>query len=187
METESVAGIILVGATAITYAGFGVFPSRIYVTSDADVRIKLVEQYPRRWTLSQTLVMAGGALSVVGLVLVARLFHEPGAILLAWVGAVCFAAGFLFWARHLAARISSPRRFARGELPRLPFQAYSVLTAIGLVAFGLAFWLEGFDQLLGLGLAAGGMIALVVFYIVKDMPPFVYYAMTLVVGLVMLA
>jgi len=186
MELSSLAGLALISGTIIVYVGFGSFPSRIYTESNVAVKEGLIESDPRRWRISQALVALGSMVSVAGLALVTVLMQGLAGAALAWVGLVAVIPGLLFWVWHLALRVVSPQDFARGELPRWHYYAYSVLTLAGLAAYGIAFWIEGSTPLFGIGLTFGAAVVLVLLYVFKGMPPFVYYALTLAIGLMLL-
>lgn len=185
MDIESLAGLVLIVGTALVYVGFSIFPSRIYTATDLDLKISLVDKNPQRWTISQSMVILGSAISVVGLGLVTGWLQGRTGASLTLVGLVAFAVGGVLWIWHLVMRILHPRVFARGELLFWPFLTYSILTPVGLIAYGGAFWLSRINTMLGIGLIAGASIVLVLEYILKDMPPFVHYAMTLAIGLVL--
>ena len=185
MEIDGLAGIVLIVGTAIVYVGFSVFPSLIYTTTDIDLKVGLVDRYAERWTISQALVILGSTTSVIGLALVTSWLQGTAGATLALLGLFAVAIGGVLWDWHLVMRILIPQVFARGELLFWPFLIYSVLTPVGLAAYGIAFWLDGANAILGTGLLAGAVLVLGVEYVLKDMPPFVHYAMTLAVGLVL--
>ncbi len=184
MNIESLAGLVLIVGTIIVYVGFSIFPSRIYTATDLDLKVSLVDKYPGRWTLSQSMVILGSTVSVIGLALVTAWLRGINSAPLALVGLAAVTTGGVLWIWHLAMRIINPQRFARGESLFWPFLAYSILTPAGLVFYGIAFWLDEINTLLGVGLCVLGVIVLILEYILKDMPPFVHYAMTLAIGLV---
>ena len=185
MELKSLAGLVLIIGTAFVFVGFSTFPSRIYTAIDVDGKVRLVDRYSGRWKISQGLVILGSTTSVLGLALVAIWLHGTAGAVLAWAGLVAVTAGAVLWVWHLVVRILNPRGFARGELLFWPFLAYSVLTPAGLAAYGIAFWLNGANTGLGIGLLAGAAIVLGLEYVLRDMPPFVHYAMTFAIGLVL--
>jgi hypothetical protein len=185
MDIESLAGLVLIVGTALVYVGFSIFPSRIYTATDIDLKVGLVDMYTARWNISQAMVILGSTTSVIGLSAVTgRLLGTAGASL-ALVGLAAVAIGGILWDWHLVMRILNPQGFAHGELLYWPFLIYSILTPIGLAAYGVAFWLGGTDLVLEASLLAGATIVLGLEYVPKDMPPFVHYAMTLIVGLVL--
>jgi hypothetical protein len=99
---------------------------------------------------------------------------------------VGFVLGHVFWIWQLVLRIVQPKLFANDELPGWLFTTYSVLTLFALAGFGVAFWLQGIHQVLGAGIFLGALLVLGLFLKFDSMPPIVYYAMTLVIGLALL-
>jgi len=85
MEIDGLAGIVLIVSTAIVYAGFSVFPSRIYTTTDIDPKVGLVDRYAERWTISQALVILGSTTSVIGLALVTSWLQGTAGATLAYI------------------------------------------------------------------------------------------------------
>lgn len=185
MEIDSLAGVVLIVGTAIVYAGFSVFPSGIYTATDINLKVRLVDRYTWRWTISQALVILGSTISVIGLALVASWLQGTAGATPALMGLIAVAIGGVLWDWHLVMRILTPQVFARGELLFWPFLIYSVLTPVGLAAYGIAFWIDGANTILGTGLLVSAVLVLGVEYVLKDMPPFVHYAMTLAIGLVL--
>jgi hypothetical protein len=185
MEMEVFAGLVLIIGTAIVYVGFSIFPSRIYTTTDTDLKVSLVDTYAGRWTISQMLVILGSTTSIIGLGLLTSWLQGRITAALALIGLIAVMVGGVVWTWHLIMRIVDPHRFARGELTFWPFLAYSVLTPVGLATYGIAFWVDGPNTILGIGLVAVALLVLGLEYILKDMPPFVHYAMTLSIGLVL--
>ena len=62
------------------------------------------------------------------------------------------------------------------------FPAYTLLTQLGLLAFGVAYLRAGYPAWLG-GITLGGAVVFFVVYLVfKDIPSFVYYVLTFIAG-----
>jgi hypothetical protein len=124
---------------------------------------------------------------VAGSIFLIPLFSESQGILLAWIGGVGFALGHVFWIWHVGLRAAQPEKFAKNELPgSWLFAAYSFFILPGLACFGAAFWLQGIHQVLGAVIFLGALLVLGLFIKFKDMVPFVYYVMTLAIGLTLL-
>ena len=83
-------------------------------------------------------------------------------------------------------RALSPREFALGQLPGWPFVAYVWLTLAGLLLLGLGILWGDWPAWLG-WLVVGADAVFVIGYLrYRDIPPFVFYALLLVVGLAVL-
>ena len=170
----------------LTYCGFGSFPPVIYTGKNAQEKLDLLAAKPRRWTLSQYLVILGGLVSMAGTVLLVFLFSGSRGFLPAVIGAAGFVLGHVFWIWIVILRILKPQRQVTGEFPGWLFPSFSFLAQLGLAGFGVAFWLQGIHPLLGIVIFSGALLIFLLFLKFKGLPPFVYYLMTLVIGLVLL-
>lgn len=186
MNQESVTGIVLISGTALTYLGFSIFPTRIYTVHDTAIRLELVQRYPRRWSASQVGVILGAIVSAIGFVMLAPLFKETDAASLILFGVVAFLLGHILWIWHLILRINDPAAFATATLPAWHFTWYALLTPLGLFICGVSFWLHGAYTWLGIGMVIASLAYLAIMAIYKDIPPFVYYLLTFIVGLVLI-
>ena len=166
--------------------GFGALPTRVYTEKDIEKRSALMAALTRRWVICQAFVILGCSITVGGMFFLAGAFRTYPATWLSMVGALSFAVGHIFWIWHVLLRAAHPQKFARFELPGWLFQAYSLLTLVALAFFGAAFWVQGDFQTLGGGMLAATVIIFGMYLKMNDMPPFVYYTMILVTGLVLL-
>ena len=186
MENNQITSLLLILGTVLIYTGFGAFPPRIYTEKNVQEKLNMLAAQPRRWILSQSFVIMGGIATVAGSIVLPTLFRESLVALLAKIGVVGFVLGHVFWIWHVGLRTAQPQKFAMNELPGWLFKIYSIPTLSALAVFGVAFWLHGTHRVLGTGLFFGALLVLGLFLKFKDMPPFVYYAMTLAIGLTLL-
>jgi hypothetical protein len=186
MDISQVAALLLILGTGLIYTGFGAFPPRIYTEKDIQQKLDLLASHPRRWILCQSLVISGGIASMAGAIMLIPLFGKSQGALLVGIGVIGFVFGHLFWIWHLALRTRYPQKFAKNELPGWLYYAYSIPLLLGLALIGAAFWLQGIHPVLGAGIFLGALLVLGVFLKIKDMPPFIYYALTLTIGLTLL-
>jgi len=186
MENTQITALLLILGTALTATGFGIFPSQIYTEKSNQVKLSLLASKPQRWILSQLVVILGGITTVAGSIFLFLLFSERQSALLLGIGLVGFALGHVFWIWQLVLRIVQPKLFANDELPGWLFKSYSILTLLALAGFGVAFWLQEINQILGAVIFLGALLVLGLFLKFDNMPPIVYYAMTLIIGLTLL-
>jgi hypothetical protein len=183
MDTFPLSALLLILGPTLAAIGFGAFPTRIYTSRDVQEKTNLLAAMPLRWFLCQVFVILGGTTIVAGSIYLIQFFlGSPGAPL-AWIAAACYLFGHVFWIWHLGWRAIQPQMFARNELPGWLFQAFSILILFALASLGIAFWLQGTYQVLGAGIFTGAIIVLIAYILMKDMPPFIYYTMTLIIGL----
>lgn len=186
MDITQITALLLILGTGLTYTGFGAFPPRIYTEKNVEEKLNLLAALPQRWILCQWLVILGGVVAVAGSIFLIPLFREGQGALPAIFGGVGFGLGHVFWIWSVVLRTVKPELFAKNELPGWLFGMYSFLMQLSLASFGIAFWLQGTHRVLGAGIFLGALLVLGLFLKFKDMPPFVYYAMTLAIGLTLL-
>jgi hypothetical protein len=186
MNIIMITAILLILGTVLAATGFGTFPPIIYTGNNVQEKLDLLAAQPRRWVLSQLIVILGGLVSVAGSVFLVLQFRESQGILPAWVSAAGFILGHVFWIRIVVMRILEPWRQAKDEFPGWLYGTFSILTLLGLAGFGVAFWLQGIYPVLGVGLFIGALAILGLFLKLKGMPPIVYFSMTFAIGLTLL-
>jgi hypothetical protein len=186
MENIQITALVLILGTVLTATGFGIFPSQIYTEKNHLVKLNLLASKPQRWTLSQFVVILGSITTVAGSIFLIPLFRESQSAILVRLGVVGFVLGHVFWIWQLVLRIVQPKLFANDELPGWLFKSYSILILLALAGFGIAFWLQGNYIGLGAGILFGALLVLGLFLKSNNMPPIVYYAMTLTIGLTLL-
>jgi len=185
MDIILVTGIFLILGTVLTYGGFGSFPPIIYTGKNMQEKLNLLAAQPRRWTLSQYLVIFGGLVSVAGTILLVFLFRGSQGFLPAIIGTAGFFLGHVFWIWIVILRIVKPKRQVTGEFPGWLFPSFSFLAQLGMAGLGVAFWLQG-HLVLGIGIFSWAALIFLLFLKSKGMPPFVYYLATLVIGVALL-
>jgi hypothetical protein len=186
MDTIQVTALLLILGNILIVTGFGTFPALIYTGKDVQEKLDLLTALPRRWVFSQYLVILGGLILMAGSFFLVLLFGESQGILPAGIGVVGFVLGQVFWIWIVGLRIVEPWRQAKNEFPKWLYKSFSILTLLGLAGFGIAFWLQGSQRVLGAGIFFGALLLLGLYLKFKDMPPITYYALTLTIGLTLL-
>jgi len=186
MNIIHISAFLLLLGNLLIIAGFGAFPSRIYTGRDIQEKSNLLTAMPQRWIFSQMLVILGGFVFIASSIFLVLLFRESQGFLLAGMGAVGFVLGHIFWIWILGLRTVEPQKWVNDELPGWLYKTYSILFLLGLAGYGAAFWLQGDNQVLGISIFLGALLILSLFLKLKEMPPIVYYSLTLVIGLTLL-
>jgi hypothetical protein len=108
--------------------------------------------------------------------------ERPGATF----AAACLAlvVGALAWAWSLYLRGIRVSEFAFGTLPGWPFATYVLLTIGGLALLGVGLLAGRFPVWLGWLTLGADIVFLAGYLWFKDIPPFVFYLLFLLVGLV---
>ena len=186
MSTERVAAIILlVGSVLFIIAAF--MPvSRVYAEPSQAAKLEIITSNRTAWSASQVLFGLGASIAAIGLGFVAHhLRGAPGAVW-AYIGLAAVILGAVLWDGLVYLRAVDPEGFVEGRLVGWLFPAYTLLTQVGLLAFGVSYLRAGYPAWLG-GVTVGGAIIFFIIYLVfRDIPPFVYYILTFIAGIVLM-
>ena len=185
MSTERVAAIILlVGSVLFIIAAF--MPvSRVYAEPSQAAKLEIITTNRTAWSASQVLFGLGASIAAIGLGFVAHhLRGAPGAVW-AYIGLAAVILGAVLWDGLVYLRAVDPEGFVEGRLISWPLPVYTLLTQVGLIAFGVSYLRAGYPAWLG-GVTVGGAIIFFIIYLVfRDLPPFVYYILTFIAGIVL--
>ncbi|HEY7984222.1 MAG TPA: hypothetical protein VID73_08640 [Ktedonobacterales bacterium] len=164
--------------------------------------LRLINAHEGTWRLSTILFIVGSLTTLAGWDLLAGRLERAGGSGFARVGLLALAIGvtvFLVWmtvrlsaeiwaAKSAVATQSVPDLFAplaawNGAL----FALYTVLTFVGLALFGAAMLTtSALPNWLGVSAIVYGLAGLAVFAVARDMPPFVHYLPTPLIGVLLL-
>jgi len=191
--------LLLAGGVFLIAAGT---PSLTRVwTSPQEIALPLIAQHARAWRAATIGFAVGTVATAAGLLTLPESVGEMG-VTLAWAAAGGYALGAVLWLISLVVRLSVTPIKASGfvatgvidpvyaPLDRLGgglFAAFTLIAGVSVVAVGGAILLGGslpalagwFAVVIGL-VVVGGYLAL------GDMPPFVLYLPTTVVGIALL-
>ena len=199
-----VAAALLV-AGALMLVILGLYPPMFRVwTAPRDEHLALVLIHPRAWMLINVGFISATILSAAGLaVLAGALAGDDGRRAVLTGAAVVYSIAGALWCALVAIRIRTTPALARMAAPGTPAEPVETLVgaALGglfaafLPATGAALVVVGITLALGGGVAApvawvATLIALLAtagFLALGDMPPFVLYIPTLLIGLALLA
>lgn len=182
MSTERVAAtFLLVGSVLFIFAAF--MPvSQVYVAPSPAAKLQIIYSDRTAWMASQVLFGLGASIAAIGLGFVAYHLRTTPGVLWAYLGFGAVILGAVFWEGHVYLRTMDPEEFVESTLIGWLFPAYALLTQLGLLAFGVACLRAGYPSWLGGVTITGAVIFFIVYLIFKDIPPFVYYALTFIAG-----
>jgi hypothetical protein len=177
--------VICLGSLLFLMAAFSPV-SRVFGVSTAEKQLAIINGSLRGWRLSQALFAAGALITALGVGLLAfslRWLSMP----VLYLPAVLLLVGALAWSTHVYLRAVDPQAFVAGALPAWHFRLYTWLTLAG-------FFLLGYQMIALFGVAAwqawflmGASLVIAILYLAfRDMPPFVYYLLALVLGVSMI-
>ncbi len=185
MTTERTGGALLILGSVVFLVGAAVGVPGVFTERDPQVRLRMLASRLRAWQIAQPLYGAGPVITAAGVGFLAASSHAGGRVALA-ISAAALAVGALPWAWTLYLRGTRVREFAFGTLPGWPFAAYVLLTTAGTALLGLGLLVGDFPTWLGWVTLGAGVVFLAAYLRFEDIPPFVFYLLFVLVGLVVL-
>jgi hypothetical protein len=183
-QDKAGAVIIIVGSVLFIAAAFSPI-SRIFGMPDAGERLAAISAAPSQWLLAQILFGLGAIVTVVGIgVLAFRLTGQHYTVYLI-TSTVLMAVGAILWSWHVYLRAADPALFTAGGIPLWLFAGYSLLTMAGLALLGIALLQMALPSWVGWLPIVSAALFLVLALVFGDMPPFVYYLITLIIGVML--
>ena len=156
---------------------------RVFTERDPQARLRMLEEGLRRWRMAQPLYGLGPFITSVGVGYLAA--DGPAGWTRALFVGACSALGIgaAAWSWSLYLRGTRISDFALGGLPSWPFTTYVLLTICSLALLGIGLVNSASPVWPG-WLTIGVDVAFLAGYLrFKDIPPFVFYVLLLVVGL----
>ncbi|MQC25893.1 MAG: hypothetical protein DWG76_00370 [Chloroflexi bacterium] len=181
MSNSTIGWVILVGCVLFLSAAFN--PSAMaFGVQGAQAKLEVINRNSSLWVLSQYGFGLGAVVTAFGFVLLARAQGN------ALAGTVSYGmlVGALLWGINLFTRATDFAGFANGTQPTWPFLTYTFLTMLGLAVWGWFYLQGGFPIWLGWATLLPTLILFVLLAVFKDMPPFVYYLISLMTAWVLL-
>lgn len=182
MDTDRIAGVLLIVGSAIFLAGAAVGVPKVFTVREPRARLRLLQQHPVRWRAAQPLYGLGPLTTAVGTGFLAAGAAGAGTGTAFWAACLALAIGALAWSRSLYLRGTRISEFAFGTLPGWPFATYVLLTIAGLALLGIALVTGGYPAWLGWFTIGAGIVFLIGYLRFKDIPPFVFYLLLILDG-----
>jgi hypothetical protein len=188
LHTDQVAGILLISGSTAFGIGAAIGVPNVFTERDPKARLRMLEDRRGIWRVAQPFYGLGPIIASVGAGYLAAAAPTGG-----WTRTVLAAAsvtlviGALTWAWSVYLRATRISEFAFGTLPGWPFTTYVVLTIGGLGLLSIGLLAGGFPVWLGLLTLGADILFLGIYVRFKDIPPFVFYLLLMLVGVVVLA
>jgi hypothetical protein len=178
--------MIILGSGLFLIAAF--LPiSQVFAESSPARRLELIMASPHAWFVAQIFFGLGAMLTVIGVALAGYQFRDQSVALLMQASAAVMFLGGLLWIWHVYLRAIDPAAFAEGLLPLWPLVLYFVLTEAGLALFGIALLRSTLPRWVGWVMIGSMGLFVLLTVILRDIPPFVYYVITLLTGVMLYA
>jgi len=187
MNTQKIAAIaLIIGSIFFLVAAFSPVSMAFFTERDEVTRLEIALDNRRAWTVSQILFSLGAVVAAVGIGLASYHFRSLAGPVLPFLAVAVVVAGAAFWSWHVYLRTVDPAALVEGTLPAWYFIAYTLLTQVGLITFGILLLRAAIPGWVGWVVIGGAILLFTVYLIVKDVPPFLYYILTLLMGIMMI-
>jgi hypothetical protein len=178
------AGVLLIAGSVIFLAGAAIGVPGVFTEADPQQRLRMLTAHLTMWRIAQPLYGLGPILVAVGVGYLAAAAQGRGTRAVFAASCAALAIGALAWTWSLYLRGTRVAEFARGTLPSWPFAIYVLLTIAGLALLGLGLLAGRFPTWLGWVALGADVLFLIGYLWFKDIPPFVFYLLLLLVGVV---
>ena len=187
MNIQKIAAIVLiVGSILFQVAAFSPISLAFFTERNVARRMEIVLNDQRAWTVSQIFFALGAIVTAVGIGLAAYYLRKLPGSGLAYLGSAAILIGAALWAWHVFLRTVDATAFVEGLLPAWPFIVYTFLTQAGLAAVGFMLLRSEMPGWIGWTVIGGVVLLFLLYLLLKDVPPFLYYILTFLMGLAMI-
>jgi hypothetical protein len=179
MRTISI--LIILGSLLFLSASFSPI-SAVHMEPTAAGKLALINASPGAWLLAQILYTLGAVLTagaIAGVVYRHRQSYSPALTFLIYLSLL---VGAVFFLAYAVFRTTNPLAWVQVPPPHPLFLGYTFLTQLGLLLVGVALLKAGYPRWLGWLLVYSMLALFVLMVIFRDMPPFAYYLLALIVG-----
>jgi len=188
MAFHKTAGVVLiVGSVLFIVATVLPVSFQVYGEPDQARQTAAIEGSGGQWAASQALFGLGALVAAVGMGMAAQHLRKSSLAVLGYLGAAALLVGAVIWGALVTRWALDPQTFLTVEPGNVQFLAYSLITQAGLALFGVALLRSNLPSWPGWVALAGAVLAFLGFLVFRDMPPFVYYILTLVLGFAIFA
>ena len=159
--------------------------SRVFAEPDPEKKLAIIMEMKKMWAIGQVFFGLGAMVTVIALGLQSYGFRDIAFAGWSHLGILLMLIGTLLWCWHLWERTVQPEAFAKGWHTPYLFVSYSMLTQAGLVLVGILLLKSPVADWVGWMFILGAGVFFLLMLIFKDMPPFVYYVLTMIAAVVL--
>jgi hypothetical protein len=184
MTSHPLAGAMIVCGALVFMVGAAIGVPRVFTERDPEARLRLLQDGLKSWKVAQPLCGLGPVIVAAGVGVLAAQTSSRGARTAFAGAALALLAGALAWAWQVYQRAGRIAEFAAGTLPQWPFTTYVLLTIGGIALLGSGLLAAGHPAWLGWLTLGVDALILAAYLRFGDIPPFVFYLLLPVVGVV---
>ena len=177
--------LMVLGSIIFLVGALSPISLKVFSTPDAGKRLATIRAGRRAWRIDQVWYALGPIVTALGIGLVAYRFRSSPATLPAYMSFATMAIAAVPWTWTVYRRAVDPEAFTEGSLPAWPFAAYTVLTQVGLAALGTVLLRTAVPTWVSWMLIAASATLFALYLARRDMPPFIYYVLTLIAGVML--
>ena len=185
-DLQTISAVTLVIGSIIFGLGAGI-TNQFWIEPTPEAKLKWLQAHPRVWPVGQVGFGLGASVAAMGLALAAPHLQARGAGGWIYLAAALALLGVMPWDWQVWLRAIKPVDFVKGLLPSWLYPVYALLTICALILIGAALIQAGYPVWLGVLSIVYPLLLLVAYLVFHDLPPFTYYLLTLVIGIVMLS
>lgn len=174
--------MIIAGSIIFLIASFSP-TSRVYGEPLPEGRLAIINESRNAWTITQILFSVGAVAVAAGVSAAAFSLRPRQTHFLPIASVLSLAAGALLLTWYAYFKFADPQTWVHHHISNPIFLGYTFLTQAGLFLFGIALLRGGNLRRTSWFLLSAVAITFILTLIFRDMPPFVYYLMTLPVGI----
>jgi len=191
MNLNTLSGLLLILGFVLIVTASIIGPPRLYQESDGQIRLEIIEKHSGRWSASNVLFILSPLITAVGLLLLSYYVRDDVSPLLNWLAFLTYVLGAAAWIFFVYQRQVDPAQLFEDYTFSPQTVAMISLTLLGLLLYGIVFIQAGFPGWLGYGtvgltLLIGILAIIFPGQLFANIPPQVFYLITLAAGIVML-
>jgi len=183
INLQKISALVMIAGSLLFLIAAFMPVSRVFAEPSAAKKLEIILQSRNMWTFSQVFFASGAIVTCIGIGLTGVLFHNQPISKIIYISTLFLTTGAIFWTSHVWLRAADPAAFTKGAIPVWLFAAYTILTQAGLLFYGSALLRSPLSDWVGWLMICSMVLFFLLTIIFLDMPPFVYYVITLVTGI----
>jgi hypothetical protein len=183
MNTNRTSGIVLSIGSLLFLAAAFMPVSRVFVVRGAEQQLAVIAADRSGWQVAQFFFGSGATIAWVGMAMLVYRLKTKKRSIFPLVAVAASGVGLVFWIVYIYLRTISPENFVHSLYPGWLFPAYSFLTLLAILVLGMEMYRLKFPRWLSLFTMNSAVLLALAFLVLKDLPPLLYYIVTLVDGI----